>query len=64
MNWGYKTAWLFFGSGVVVCILLYMFLPECSRRNAAEIDKMYGKGVPAWKMKKYVIEVQTMHQAH
>ncbi|PLB45132.1 MFS general substrate transporter [Aspergillus steynii IBT 23096] len=64
VNWGYKTAWLFFGSGVVVCILLYIFLPECSRRNAAEIDEMYEKGIPAWKMKKYVTEVQTMHQVH
>ncbi|KAF4994209.1 hypothetical protein FDECE_13206 [Fusarium decemcellulare] len=62
VDWGYKTAWLFFGTGVVVCILLYFFLPECSRRNAAEVDEMYLKGVPAWKMHKFVTEVQTMHQ--
>ncbi|KAM6522876.1 hypothetical protein FALCPG4_012491 [Fusarium falciforme] len=62
VDWGYKTAWLFFGTGVVVCILLYFFLPECSRRNAAEVDEMYAKGVPAWKMGKYVTEIQTLHQ--
>ncbi|KAM5343421.1 hypothetical protein ACJ41O_011958 [Fusarium nematophilum] len=62
VDWGYKTAWLFFGTGVVVCILLYFFLPECSRRNAAEVDEMYAKGVPAWKMHKYVTEIQTLHQ--
>ncbi|KAH7121442.1 general substrate transporter [Dactylonectria macrodidyma] len=62
VNWGYKTAWLFFGTGIVVCILLFFFLPECSRRNAAEIDEMYEKSIPAWKMHKHVTEVQTMHQ--
>ncbi|KAF4958012.1 hypothetical protein FSARC_11141 [Fusarium sarcochroum] len=63
VNWGYKTAWLFFRTGVVVCVLLYFFLPECSRRNAAEVDEMYAKGIPAWKMHKYVTEIQTLHQA-
>ncbi|KAL2802576.1 general substrate transporter [Aspergillus granulosus] len=58
VNWGYKTAWLFFGTGLCVCVLLYFFLPECSRRNAAEIDEMYEKGVPAWRMHKYVTDIQ------
>ncbi|KAF2014274.1 MFS general substrate transporter [Aaosphaeria arxii CBS 175.79] len=61
-NWGYKTAWLFFGTGLAVCIALYFFLPECSRRNAAEIDEMYEKNVPAWKMHRYVTDIQAMHQ--
>ncbi|OAL44872.1 MFS general substrate transporter [Pyrenochaeta sp. DS3sAY3a] len=63
VNWGYKTAWLFFGTGVASCIMMYFYLPECSRRNAAEIDEMYEKGVPAWQMHKYVTQVQTMHQS-
>lgn len=58
-DWGYKTAWLFFGTGTIVCILLYFFLPECSRRNAAEVNELYDRGVPAWKMHKYVTEAQT-----
>jgi hypothetical protein len=62
-NWGYKSAWLFFGTAIVICILLYFFLPECSRRNPAEIDEMYEKGVPAWKMHKFVTDIQTMRQA-
>jgi hypothetical protein len=64
VNWGYKTAWLFFATGVCVCVLLYFFLPECSRRNAAEIDEMYEKGVPAWKMHKYVTDVQSRVQVY
>ncbi|KAF9878618.1 hypothetical protein CkaCkLH20_04110 [Colletotrichum karsti] len=62
VNMGYKTAWIFFGTAIVVCILLWFFLPECSQRNAAEIDEMYEKGVPAWKMHKYVTDVQKMYQ--
>ncbi|KAL4876472.1 MFS general substrate transporter [Aspergillus karnatakaensis] len=58
INWGYKTAWLFFGTGSVVVVLLWFFLPECSRRNAAEIDEMYEAGVPAWRMGGYVTEIQ------
>ncbi|KAL4903125.1 hypothetical protein BDW74DRAFT_169064 [Aspergillus multicolor] len=62
VNWGYKTAWLFFATGICVCVLLYFYLPECSRRNAAEIDEMYEKGVPAWRMHKYVTDVQERAQ--
>ncbi|KAJ0419747.1 MFS general substrate transporter [Aspergillus carlsbadensis] len=64
VNWGYKTAWLFFATGVCVCVLLYFFLPECSRRNAAEIDEMYEKGVPAWRMHRFVTDVQSRVQVY
>lgn len=60
-NWGYKTAWLFFGTGSVVCVVLWFMLPECARRNAAEIDEMYEKGVLPRKMGKYVTEAQSMN---
>lgn len=33
-------------------------LPEVAQRNYAELDEMYEKGVPAWKMKGYVTDVQ------
>ncbi|KAM0278153.1 hypothetical protein ACHAQH_005351 [Verticillium albo-atrum] len=57
-NMGYKTGWLFFGVGVVTCVVVWVFVPEPSRRNNAEMDEMYEKGVPAWKMKNYVTDVQ------
>nr|XP_036575076.1 MFS alpha-glucoside [Colletotrichum truncatum]KAF6781586.1 MFS alpha-glucoside [Colletotrichum truncatum] len=60
-NWGYKTAWLFFGTGSVGCVILWFMLPECAQRNAAEIDEMYAKGVPPRKMGKYVTEAQSMN---
>lgn len=57
-NWGYKTAWLFFGTGIVVCIIVWFFCPEPSLRSPGEMDEMYDKGVPAWKMHKYHTNVQ------
>lgn len=57
-NWGYKTAWLFLGTGIVVSILVYFYVPEPSQRNAAELDEMYEKGVPARRMRHYVTDVQ------
>ncbi|KAL1959385.1 hypothetical protein VTO42DRAFT_2188 [Malbranchea cinnamomea] len=61
-DWGYKTAWLFFATGTVTSVIVYFFVPEPSRRNAAEMDEMFEKGVPAWKMKNYVTEIQTQRQ--
>ncbi|WVQ79774.1 hypothetical protein IAT38_001874 [Cryptococcus sp. DSM 104549] len=62
-NLGYNTSWIFFGTGIAVCILAIFYLPETSRRNPAELDEMYEKGVPAWKMSKYVTNVQKAQQA-
>ncbi|KFY81283.1 hypothetical protein V500_11544 [Pseudogymnoascus sp. VKM F-4518 (FW-2643)] len=61
-NWGYNTGWLFLGTGVCVSILVYFYVPEPSQRNFAEMDEMYEKGVPAWRMRKYVTDVQRMQQ--
>ena len=47
------------GTGAVCCVIIYFFVPEPSLRNAAELDEMYEKGVPAWKMKNYVTDVQS-----
>jgi hypothetical protein len=60
VNWGYKTGWLFFGTGTFACVLLWFYLPECAQRNAAEIDEMYEKGVSPRKMAKYITEAQNM----
>ncbi|KAG4436677.1 hypothetical protein IFR05_007856 [Cadophora sp. M221] len=57
-NWGYKTAWLFLGTGIVVTVLVYFFVPEPSQRNSAELDEMFAKKVPARQMRKYVTDVQ------
>ncbi|KAJ3549491.1 hypothetical protein NM208_g479 [Fusarium decemcellulare] len=61
-NWGYKTAWLFFGTGLVVVVLVWLYVPEPSARNSAELDEMYAKGVPAWRMRKFVTDVQKQQQ--
>lgn len=61
-NWGYKTAWLFFSTGAVTCVVVYFFVPEPSQRNPAELDEMYEKGVPAWKMSKFMTDVQIGQQ--
>lgn len=57
-NWGYKTAWLFLGTGIVVTVLVYFYVPEPSQRNSAELDEMFAKKVPARKMRRYVTDVQ------
>jgi MFS transporter, SP family, sugar:H+ symporter len=57
-NWGYKTAFLFVGLGTVTVLVIFLFVPEPSMRNSAEMDEMYEKGVPAWRMSKYVTDVQ------
>ncbi|KAH7015923.1 general substrate transporter [Ilyonectria destructans] len=57
-NWSYRTAWLFFGTGLVTIVIVYFYVPEPSQRNSAEMDEMYEKGVPARKMRKYVTDVQ------
>jgi hypothetical protein len=62
-NWGYNTAWLFFGTGLIALVLTVLYVPECAKRNPAELDEMYDKGVPAWRMKKYVTDVQTRAMA-
>lgn len=58
MDWGYNTAWLFTGTGAVTCVITWLFVPEPAQRNSAEMDEMYEKGVPAWRMKKFVTDVQ------
>lgn len=55
---GFNTSFLFGGFGVLTSVVIWFFVPEPSRRNAAEMDEMYEKGVPAWKMSKYVTDVQ------
>lgn len=55
---GFNTGFLFGGIGVLTTITIWFYVPEPSMRNAAEMDEIYEKGVPAWKMHKYVTDVQ------
>jgi MFS transporter, SP family, sugar:H+ symporter len=57
-NWNYKTGFLFLGLGSVTVVVIFLLVPEPSMRNSAEMDEMYEKGVPAWRMSKYVTDVQ------
>lgn len=57
-NMGYDTSWIFFGGGLVSVALSIVYLPETAQRNPAELDEMYLKRVPAWRMKRYVTDVQ------
>ncbi|CAK7231026.1 hypothetical protein SBRCBS47491_007792 [Sporothrix bragantina] len=61
-NWGYKTAWLFLGTGVAMVVIIFFFVPEPSMRNSAEMDEMYEKRVPPRKMRTYVTDVQRAAQ--
>ncbi|KAM5345993.1 hypothetical protein ACJ41O_011854 [Fusarium nematophilum] len=61
-NSGYRTAFLFLGTGVVTCVIAYFYVPEPSQRNPAEMDEMYEKGVPARRMRKFVTDVQRLRQ--
>lgn len=60
---GFNTAFVFGGFSIITCVICWFYVPEPARRNAAEMDEMYEKRVPAWKMSKYVTDVQRAHQA-
>ncbi|KAI9157947.1 sugar transporter [Paramyrothecium foliicola] len=63
VNWGYKTAWLFFATGLTITVLVWLYVPEPSARNPAELDEMYEKGISARKMRKYETDVQKQQHA-
>lgn len=46
LNWGPKVGYLWFGSGLVVCVFVYYALPEVRGRTLEEIDEMFRQGVP------------------
>ncbi|ODO00044.1 hypothetical protein I350_06667 [Cryptococcus amylolentus CBS 6273] len=57
----YNTAFIFLGFGTICWLSTIFLLPEVAKRNSAEMDEMYEKNVPVWKMKGYVTEVQKAH---
>ncbi|KAH6894644.1 general substrate transporter [Thelonectria olida] len=58
VNWSYHVGWLFGGFGVITSVIVWFYVPEPSMRNTAKMDEMYEKGVPAWKMQKYITDAQ------
>ncbi|KAI8657187.1 MFS domain-containing protein [Fusarium keratoplasticum] len=62
VDWNYNTGWLFGALGVITTVIVWLYVPEPSKRNTAEMDEMYENGVPAWKMQKYVTNVQLAQQ--
>lgn len=61
-DWNFNTAWLFGSLGLFTIVIVWFYVPEPSKRNTAEMDEMYENGVPAWKMQKYVTNVQRAQQ--
>ncbi|KAK8853488.1 hypothetical protein IAR55_004195 [Kwoniella newhampshirensis] len=59
----YNTAFIFLGFGSLVLVATIFYLPEVARRNPAELDEMYEKGVAPWRMKGYVTDVQKAQNA-
>lgn len=45
-------------AGLVVSIPVYFLVPKTSKRNAAELDEMFAKGIPAWRARGFVTDVQ------
>ncbi|KIX96377.1 uncharacterized protein Z520_07643 [Fonsecaea multimorphosa CBS 102226] len=54
LNWGPKYGYIWFGSGVVVCIFIYFMLPEIRGRTLEEIDEMFRNKVPTKDFPNYV----------
>lgn len=61
-NLGYNTAWIFVGLGGLANILAFFFVPEPARRSPAELDELYEKHIPAWRMRGYVTDVEKEYQ--
>ena len=61
-GWGYKTGLLYVITGSISLVLCYFFVPEIARRNAADLDELFEKGVPARRFKQYVTEYQKAAQ--
>lgn len=46
-NWGYRTAWLFFGTGIFTTIAAYFYVPETASRNAVSFA-ILEYSLPPW----------------
>jgi hypothetical protein len=63
-NLGFKACWIFVGLGGLANALAYAFIPEPAGRSPAELDELYEKHIPAWRMRGYVTDVEKDMQSH
>lgn len=49
---GPKTGYMFFGIGVISCVLVYVWIPELSGRSYGQLDELFERGIPARQFKK------------
>lgn len=54
LNWGPKYCYVWFGSGRVATVFVWLMLPDVNGRSLEEIDEMFRNKVPMRKFKKYV----------
>jgi hypothetical protein len=62
-NLGFKAVWIFVGFGGVANVFALFFAPEPARRSPAELDELFEKRIPAWRMKGYVTDVELSAKA-
>lgn len=51
---GPKTGYMFFGIGVVCCVLIWLWIPDVTGRTYAQLDELFERRIPARKFKETV----------
>lgn len=55
-NLGAKTYFIFAGAMLICLVVAYFQYPEIKGRTAAELDEMFGQGLPARAFKSKIIQ--------
>ncbi|CAK7203119.1 hypothetical protein SEUCBS139899_005848 [Sporothrix eucalyptigena] len=48
---GPKTGYMFFGIGVISCVLIYLWIPDITGRSFSQLDELFERRIPARKFK-------------
>jgi Sugar (and other) transporter len=48
---GPKTGYMFFGIGVICCVLIYYWVPDVTGRTYAQLDELFERRIPARQFK-------------
>ncbi|CAK7228506.1 hypothetical protein SBRCBS47491_006926 [Sporothrix bragantina] len=51
---GPKTGYMFFGIGVVCCVLIYLWIPDITGRSFSQLDELFERRIPARQFKNAV----------
>lgn len=51
---GPKTGYMFFGIGIICCVLIYIWIPDVTGRTYAQLDELFERRIPARKFKETV----------